>query len=330
MSGLGCHPRGADPSHATADSPSGEYEAHAASGFTVLVSREVRAHPDEHRGVVATVDAALAEASRLFGEERVARIRRVRIWIEWEVPNPQHRQRGPAEFHVSRAWLTANGYDGDKENGIEINDTRLFLRAMTTDQPSYLVHELAHAYQQLVLGDIAGEIDAVFEQARASHRYDAVRRVNRPEKVRAYALTNAREYFAETTECYLGTNESFPFVREQLREVDPPGYTLMERVWGAGPPRPSAPLGPCADNAASPHGGVSSALVLTNETRRSLEIAWLDRSGARANVWRLEPDATRAMQVFEGHVFSATEADTGRCVGHFVGPARPATVTFVP
>lgn len=49
-----------------------------------------------------------------------------------------------------------------------------------------------------------------------------------------YALNNSQEYFAETSEAYFGTNDFFPFVRAELKEHDPRGFGLMEKVWGVG------------------------------------------------------------------------------------------------
>ena len=37
---------------------------------------------------------------------------------------------------------------------------------------------------------------------------------------KAYALTSATEYFAESTEAFFGTNDFYPFVRPELKEHD--------------------------------------------------------------------------------------------------------------
>jgi hypothetical protein len=45
---------------------------------------------------------------------------------------------------------------------------------------------------------------------------------------RAYAITNVREFFAETCESYFGMNDFFPFVRSELQSHDPESFALME------------------------------------------------------------------------------------------------------
>ena len=50
--------------------------------------------------------------------------------------------------------------------------------------------------------------------------------------VRHYALSNHKEYFAESTEAYLGVNDFYPFVRAELKVHDPKMFGLMEKFWG--------------------------------------------------------------------------------------------------
>jgi len=49
---------------------------------------------------------------------------------------------------------------------------------------------------------------------------------------RAYAATNEREYFAETTEAFFGRNDFYPFTRADLEKHDPEMFHLLARVWG--------------------------------------------------------------------------------------------------
>ena len=51
-------------------------------------------------------------------------------------------------------------------------------------------------------------------------------------KVRHYALSNHKEYFAESTEAYFGVNDFYPFVRAELKEHDRPMFDLLEKIWG--------------------------------------------------------------------------------------------------
>jgi len=48
---------------------------------------------------------------------------------------------------------------------------------------------------------------------------------------RAYALNNDQEYFAESTEAYFGTNDFYPFIRQELKEDDSNIYSVLEKAW---------------------------------------------------------------------------------------------------
>ena len=54
-------------------------------------------------------------------------------------------------------------------------------------------------------------------------------------KARAYAMTNHKEYFAETTEAFFSTNDIFPFTRDELKRHDPDMFGLLEEVWSHQP-----------------------------------------------------------------------------------------------
>ena len=43
------------------------------------------------------------------------------------------------------------------------------------------------------------------------------------------------EWFAETTEALYGTNDFHPYVRSELREVDPQGARVVRRLWEVDP-----------------------------------------------------------------------------------------------
>jgi hypothetical protein len=316
-------PGGAPPAASPSGAPA-HYQASQLAGFTVFVHEAVLAHPAEAAAVQARVEGLLAEARALFGG-KIRAVEGVQIWVEWA---PQDsRTRGAAEFHRSRAWLVANGYNPAKENGIEIDDTRAFLRSTSFDQPLALLHELAHAYEWLALGGAAPGGEDAYQHAAASGRYEAVSRLNGP-KVRAYAMTNAREYFAESTEAYFGVNDYWPFTREALREQDPEGYAVQERVWGPAPARPAARQLGCASVGVSTTEGVSTALEIRNLTGRPLDLYWVDPAGARRPYGRVAPGATDIRMTYQGHRWLAAEADGGPCVAAFVAGPRPAWVSL--
>lgn len=294
------------------------YRSFTIQGFRVHVSHAVLAHGSESSAVLARLDDRLGDARRRFGPAAMKVLEPVRLWVEWSSTDP--RPRGPAEFHQSAAWLAAHGYDVEKEHGIEISNTAEFLRVTAGAQPQALLHELAHAYDALALGNASPAVQAAYDSATASGRYAGVARVGTNGSERAYALTNPREYFAETTEAYLGMNDYFPFVREQLEGFDAPGFALMKQTWGAPQPRASAAVGACS-RGSSPAAGVSTALVIYNRGGRPASIAWLDEQGASRPMRRIEPRAFDVQPTYAGHRFVATDSASGTCLGEVVAVA---------
>src|SRR5512141_3190925 len=51
-------------------------------------------------------------------------------------------------------------------------------------------------------------------------------------RTRHYALTDAKEFFAEFTEAYFGLNDFFPFNRAELKTAEPAIFDQMVSIWG--------------------------------------------------------------------------------------------------
>ncbi len=214
-------------SSSSAFEPNESYALREVRGFAVLVHSEVLKHPGAAKEAMAELDSQLKQVCAAVPENHLAALKKIRIWIEWEA-----KKNGAAEFHVSSGWLKDNGYNPDKLRAVEINNTRNFVKWSRRDQPWMVLHELAHAYHFTVLGSRYARLRAAYEQAKDRKLYDAVARAGRKDKVKAYAMTNPAEYFAELSESYFGKNDFFPFTRDELKRHDPVGFDLMEAAWG--------------------------------------------------------------------------------------------------
>jgi hypothetical protein len=113
---------------------------------------------------------------------------------------------------------------------VEIGEAADFLREIKR-QPMMVLHELAHAYHDQVLGFGHEGVKACYDAAVKAKSYESVMFWNN-KKVRHYALTNHKEYFAEATEAFFGQNDFYPFVKAELREHDPAIVRVLTEVWG--------------------------------------------------------------------------------------------------
>ena len=216
--------------------PQSVYQEQSIHGFTVLVSPHVLAQARAAAEVRAELARQFGEVVEVVPPPAVAALRKVRIWVEWGT-----RPDAGAEFHVSRRWLEKNGYNPAKASGIEISNSLNFVNWSRAEQPCMVLHELAHAYHFLVLGESHPGIAAAYRQAVASRSYESVDYFGGGKR-RAYALVDEKEYFAELSEAYFCRNDYYPFTRADLQRHDPVGYELLQRLWGSAGNRESVAL----------------------------------------------------------------------------------------
>lgn len=222
----------ADPGAMPVAVPLKEYRAIELAGFRVLVEpAEFDAGSMRWRRTRAAMLSDLERIAQVLPADALRVVRTVPIVVTSETPDRPDWSAAAAVYHASAGWLTTHGFDAAREGVVEIcwMDKYLLWRA---EQPSMLLHELAHAYHA-ILGFEREDIKRAYQAAVASEMYEQVGHVLHPgEPRRAYALSNEREYFAELTEAYFGRNDFFPFTREDLRGFDPEGFALVRRLWG--------------------------------------------------------------------------------------------------
>jgi hypothetical protein len=168
----------------------------------------------------------LYEIAFILPADKVARLRKVPIQIDLT-----HGQLTSAQYHPSADWLKANGYSGKLEKTVHVPDAKEWAsQRHHRIQPWSMLHELAHAYHDQVLGFENAEVAAVWEKFRANPRYNRIPHIEGG-LTRHYALTNAKEFFAEMTESFFGVNDFEPFNRAELKVQEPEVFALMEKVW---------------------------------------------------------------------------------------------------
>jgi von Hippel-Lindau disease tumor suppressor protein len=199
------------------------YETIEVEGFTVRLSPEwADRDPALKQRCLRILASSLARLAGIVPAPAWQKLRQVPIWLEYE-----DVQFINGAYHPSRLWLATHGMDPDKAKSVQFTRN---LATLIDLQPNLVLHELAHAYHDLVLGDGDPAILAAYDKARASGLYDSVER-NDGSRGRAYALTSAKEFFAELSEAYFGRNDFYPYTREQLQAFDPESFKAIEEAW---------------------------------------------------------------------------------------------------
>jgi hypothetical protein len=205
--------------------PTADYKVEHIAGWKVRFHNRLLAdRPDLAAQVRDELTRQLKAIVAAVPADKVATLRKTPIWIE-----RFHPKFPCACYHPDIHWLEANGFNPAKVDSVDISNPQNFVD-WSRDQPWMLLHELAHAYHDQVLGHDHAAVRRAYEKANGGKAYLQVRHVN-GETVRHYALSNDQEYFAEATEAYFGKNDFFPFTREDLKKFDPDGYKLMHEIW---------------------------------------------------------------------------------------------------
>jgi len=181
------------------------------------------------RNMLGLLSDQLTRVVKAVPAPAVERLRQVPVWINAEYENERPR----CEYHPGAGWLRDHGRNPAMAKAVEISNVRIF-EFENRRMPYLMLHELAHAYHDQVLRFDEPRIIAAFEVARESGGYESVRRFTGTKTVndKAYAISDHKEYFAESTEAYFGKNDFFPFDRSELRIHDPQIHALLNKLWG--------------------------------------------------------------------------------------------------
>lgn len=198
-------------------------------GWTVRV--DIRLFETNHarlaQSAIELLNAKLADITYVVAPEPLRRLRSVPIILDLNCGRLRSMQ-----YHPSPEWLREHGYAEELAKCVHITDAADFARArQVNEQPWVVLHELAHAYHDQTLGFEHQGVERAYHAFKQSLRGEKVLLFN-GEPTRHYALTDAKEFFAEFTESYFGVNDFFPFNRAELKTSEPAIYEVMRKIWG--------------------------------------------------------------------------------------------------
>ncbi len=201
---------------------------HSLQGWTVSV--DDRLHEEDHRELreraLQFLEAKLFDITMVVPEPTLSELRKVRIVLDLECG-----KLGSMQYHPSAGWLTGNGFPAELAKCVHLpRAADVATRRNINEQPWVILHELAHAYHDQVLGFEEPKIKQAYEAYKKSGHGDATLLFS-GDRVKHYALTDQKEFFAEMTEAYFGCNDFFPFTRAELKTSEPELYELLHQIW---------------------------------------------------------------------------------------------------
>lgn len=205
-------------------------------GWTVRVDDRLLAGPAAAQGerALKLLTARLVAITVVVPEKSLAKLRAVTIELDLDYGGLHAMQ-----YHPDAGWLKEHGYSEQLAKCVHIPVVEDFLSPYENHRmPWVVLHELAHAFHDQVLGFDEERVKAAWKKFKASGKYASV--LTSPGHMREhYALTNQQEFFAEMTESYFGSNDFYPFVTGELKQAEPEVFALLAEIWGPLPARPA-------------------------------------------------------------------------------------------
>ena len=202
----------------------------ALEGWTLRVDERLYGgdHEELRLRTLRFLENKLADIRAVVPAEHVEKLQSVPIVLDLN-----HGKLGPMQYHPSAGWLEANGYARDLAKCVHLpRAADVVTPRNIREQPWVILHELAHAYHDQVLGFDEERIRSAFEKYKASGRGEKLL-LHSGKRVRHYGLSDHKEFFAEMTESYFGSNDFYPFNRAELQDGEPEIHALMMEIWSS-------------------------------------------------------------------------------------------------
>lgn len=198
-------------------------------GWKVRIDDRLLQPPNTELGsrAIKALTAKLSDINLVVSPDKLEKLHAVTIQLDLS-----HTGLKTMQYHPDVGWLEENGYDRKLVHCVHIPvAAELIEPDIVNVQPWCVLHELAHAYHDQILGFDEPRIREAYEKYKKSGHGDSVLFIAGGQ-VRHYALTDHKEFFAEMSESYFGSNDFFPFNRAELMTAEPDIYHLLLDIWG--------------------------------------------------------------------------------------------------
>lgn len=201
---------------------------HLVEGWTIRVEKKLlEQDPELAEQALSLIEMQLRDLVWVLPQKRISELRSVKIVMDLDRP----KIRG-LQYHPDLNWLKRGGHSLYLHKVVHIPQARSYVNLKKSNvQPWVMLHEMAHAWHDQIITFKDPAVIAAFTKAVSSKKYEKVLHINGQER-RHYSLTDHKEYFAEGTEAFVGTNDFFPFVKPELKKHDPTLYKILKNIWG--------------------------------------------------------------------------------------------------
>jgi hypothetical protein len=207
------------------------YETQKMDGFTLFIHPDAKKHEDEFKkSPMEVLKLELKMLGQILNKRALAKVQTLPFWVEWDEA-PEGTNTGGATviaYYLSADLRMARirGEHPLRARTITICNLKTLTRLHQPEIDSgkcILLHEVAHAVHDQIIGFDNPDINLAFTQAMNRKLYQPG----------LYMTSSAREFFAELTCSYLDRLDHFPRNRGDLKKHDPATFKLLERIWSS-------------------------------------------------------------------------------------------------
>lgn len=224
--------------------PVRDYVRRKAAGWTVWLERELaEEHGELAENAVSRLEHKLQATLDILPSHSHHILRKLPIFLMLGEQSTAGGRNNGAQYFQANAPAYRDHLDPRWSSALVIYSARNYTRLSEHWSLLVLLHEFSHAWHLEQWPEKRPDILQAWEHAVHNELYEGIKDVNGKRIDRAYAVTNQLEYFAELSGTYFLGGEYEPFDRGGLREHDPVGLAMVEKMWGIGGPAPK----PCLD-----------------------------------------------------------------------------------
>ena len=200
--------------------PTSHYTVKNIEGWRVYVNNALLddgAHAATGAAAIEQLAAHMVAVKRWMPDEPLARLLKVVIWLEVDSTNGPHGRTAVYQYHPGLSWLIDMDFHPDKHKCIEYGRASSLARSGDRGATT-LLHELAYAYHDQILGFNEPDILAAYKRAVDGAAWPS----------KDWVKSNHKEFFAGVTTRYFGPKDQ----RQALVERDPILTKKLRQIWG--------------------------------------------------------------------------------------------------
>lgn len=213
--------------------PLREYETVCTNGWTIEVEKQLMTdEPDLGRKAAARLGQKLSEAVALLPEASRENLRKHKIFLMYGPKAKNDGRDNGAEYYQRHAPACYPHLDTRWGGSIVVYCAANYVWQTEFWALKLMLHELAHSYHLEKWPEDQPDICRAYENAMNRKLYRDVRDSRGKMHEKAYAIQNPIEYFGELSCMYFAGCDYPPRNRKELKEYDPEGYAMIQKLWG--------------------------------------------------------------------------------------------------